>query len=219
MSEKDELRIEDLYVITKDLIKRLHKEGIFYIQDIHKASFKLPDHILASAKLRKYETRVDVPRANHELLELNKYIGDFGELILAGSYRRGRQDMKDLDFILVSDNVEMRDIIKRLPDDMYLPVLKGDRKIMLYSIDFKDKTVVRIDLVIVPTLSRAVALVHFTGSAKNNIRLRIAAKRRGLLLNEKYILNLENGEIIYPKTEAEVFQIVGVEYQEPEDRN
>lgn len=213
--------IEDLYGITRDLVKRLHKEEIFYIRDINKASFKLPDHILASAKLRKYETRVDIPRANLELLELNKYLSGFGELILAGSYRRGKSDMKDLDFILISDYADTGSMIKSLPKDVYLPVLKGDRKVMLYAVR-RDKnkklSSIRIDLVVVPTLSRAVALVHFTGSAKNNIRLRIAAKRRGLLLNEKYILNLETGETIYPKTEEEVFQIVGVEYQKPEDR-
>ena len=213
--------IEDLYGITRELVKRLHKEGIFYIRDINKASFKLPDHILASAKLRKYETRVDIPRANLELLELNKYLSGFGELILAGSYRRGKSDMKDLDFILISDYADSVSIVKSLPKDIYLPILKGDRKVMLYSLrqgTNKVKSAIKIDLVIIPTLSRAVSLVHFTGSAKNNIRLRIAAKRRGLLLNEKYILNLVNGEVIYPKTEEEVFQIVGVEYQRPEDR-
>lgn len=209
------MKIEELYGITKILVSKLHSEGIYEIEDLSKSKLKLPEAIIASAKLKRFEVRVNRRRAELEREELERILDGFGELILTGSYRRGKTDMKDLDFMLVTDSTTTNDILKTLPKDVYLPVLKGPKKLLFYS--FRN-TAIKIDLNIVPVISRAVALVHYTGSAENNIRMRIKAKKSGYLLNDKYILNLETGETIYPETEEEVFEVVGRRYLEPEDR-
>ena len=61
------------------------------------------------------------------------------------------------------------------------------------------------------------ALLYFTGSAQNNIRMRGIAKKKNVTLNE-YFLKLSDGSIMYPKSEKEVFDFLEIPYLEPEDR-
>lgn len=213
------LPIETLYGITKEQIKKLHSEGIFLVKDIHKAKFKLSKTIKESARLKEFEQRVTRDRGALEFENLTRILSGMGELILAGSYRRGISDMKDLDFMLVTDSSDMSEVLKALSKSIvpeYFPILHGHVKIMMYSL--MNSIAIRIDLNIVPVLSRAVALVHFTGPAESNIRMRVNARRHGLQLNEKYIMNLETGEVFYPKTEREVFEMTGNIFKEPENR-
>lgn len=64
-----------------------------------------------------------------------------------------------------------------------------------------------------------VALVLRTGSAANNVRLAASALRRGLKLHAYGVLErTETGEQITPRSEREVFELIGVPYLEPHQR-
>lgn len=210
--------IESIFGMTKKLSDKLHDSGICTVSDLLCSNARVPRSVLVSAELSEIEVRVTRERGELELNELGRILsGLSGELILAGSYRRGSELMKDLDFIFVSDTVTGADIVLALPEE-YHPVLLGDKKIMVYSVRGEPLEAIRIDLNVVPRVSRATALVHYTGSKESNIRLRVAAKARGLLLNDKYIMNLSTGKVFYPETEEQVFETVGLKYLEPEQR-
>ncbi len=81
-----------------------------------------------------------------------------------------------------------------------------------------DKIVRHIDIIFVPMESLPTAISYFVGSKIFNMKMRETAKRKGYKLNE-YGLYDEYGEQIKLKSERELFDKLGIEYLEPEERD
>jgi DNA polymerase/3'-5' exonuclease PolX len=82
----------------------------------------------------------------------------------------------------------------------------------------------RIDIRLVPLESYFTALVYFTGSYQLNTMMRLSAKKLGYKLNEYglFKINKQSGlisEQIDITSEIELFNILGIDYLEPEQRN
>src|SRR5205085_1753474 len=75
-----------------------------------------------------------------------------------------------------------------------------------------------IDLRIVPPENFGNLLQHFTGSGKHNEALRADAVRRGLHVSEYGVLDDSTGTTLACATEAEVYELLGMAYIEPELR-
>jgi DNA polymerase/3'-5' exonuclease PolX len=74
----------------------------------------------------------------------------------------------------------------------------------------------RIDIQITPYENWGAALMHYTGSADFNIRMRTIAISKGFLLNEK---GLFRGDVKIPTTsEASIFELLDVPYVSPSER-
>ena len=84
------------------------------------------------------------------------------------------------------------------------------------------EAVYRIDLLFIPYRSLATAMAYYTGPYELNSIMRGIAKRMCLKLNEHYYARLDKtGHLtyIYPKSEAEVFQMVDMQYLTPRERD
>ena len=77
---------------------------------------------------------------------------------------------------------------------------------------------VKVDLRIVAPDAYGNLLQHFTGSAEHNIQLRERAVAMGLSVSEHGIADVEGGEVARYRTEAEVYERIGLAYIEPELR-
>ncbi|MCB1055497.1 MAG: DNA polymerase III, partial [Acidobacteria bacterium] len=100
----------------------------------------------------------------------------------AGSLRRGRETIGDLDFLVVSDDPEaIREAFTTLPEVTQV-LAKGETKcsIRLES----GKVAMQADLRIVNGDAYGAALLYFTGSKEHNVRLRERAIQKNLRLNE-----------------------------------
>jgi DNA polymerase (family 10) len=75
-----------------------------------------------------------------------------------------------------------------------------------------------VDLKIVAPDQFGNLLQHFTGSKQHNVALRDAAVRRGLHVSEYGVLDDATGETHRCATEAEVYELLGLQYIEPELR-
>ena len=75
----------------------------------------------------------------------------------------------------------------------------------------------RIDIRFVPYDSYITSLLYFTGSAKENIRLRKVSISKGYKLSEYGLFDSE-GEAIVFKTEQDAYQFLGLEFVEPTSR-
>src|SRR5205085_9436254 len=141
------------------------------------------------------------------------------QLEIAGSYRRGRETIGDLDAIVVStNNQEVMDRFGAFAGDASV-LGRGDTKM---SIRLPEG--LQIDLRVVPSESFGAALQYFTGSKDHNVVLRGLAKDRGLKINEYGVYRLissENGakeEYIAGRTEEDVYATLGLPWIPPELR-
>jgi DNA polymerase (family 10) len=129
----------------------------------------------------------------------------------AGSYRRGKDTVGDLDFLAVAaDGAKVMEMLAHYGGLAQI-IARGDTKMSIRLTDG-----LQVDLRIVPEESFGAALQYFTGSKEHNIVLRGRAKDRGLKLNEYGVFRGENS--IAGRTEEEVYASVGLPCIPPELR-
>lgn len=131
----------------------------------------------------------------------------------AGSLRRGRETVGDLDFVVSSDEPDVvTAAFTELPgvEDV---LLRGEVKA---SVLFPDG--LQADLLVVSDTQFASALHHFTGSKEHNIALRELAHGKGLKVSEYGIVRLNDDTPIPIHAEEDVFAAIGLPYIVPELR-
>ncbi|MEN2467626.1 DNA polymerase/3'-5' exonuclease PolX [Ornithinibacillus sp. FSL M8-0202] len=147
-----------------------------------------------------------------EYLQLIPAIQQFSR---AGSLRRMKETIKDLDFIIATDDIEqVREALLQIPA-LKEVIAKGDTKI---SVTLDDVYDVNVDFRLVADNEFATTLHHFTGSKDHNVAMRQLAKSRGEKINEYGIEVEETNEILTFSTEEEFFQHFGLHYIPPEIR-
>ena len=129
----------------------------------------------------------------------------------AGSYRRGKETIGDLDFLVVADDAAA--VMDHLA--AYAAVAetlaRGDKKMSV-----RLTSGLQVDLRVVAAGSFGAALQYFTGSKQHNIVLRGLAKDRGLKINEYGVFRGQ--QQIAGRTEAEVYAALDLPCFPPELR-
>src|SRR3954465_1072086 len=135
------------------------------------------------------------------------------EVSLAGSARRMRETVRDLDIIATaSDPQALVDYFCALRWVVDVAA-RGSTKATVVSHDG-----LRFDLRVVPPESYGNLLQHFTGSKNHNVALREDAVRRGLSVSEYSVTEVESGEEHAFATEEEVYRLLGYDWIPPELR-
>lgn len=130
---------------------------------------------------------------------------------VAGSYRRGRETIGDVD--ILAESTKGEEIVQRftvLPEARRV-LASGETK---GSIEIESD--LQVDLRAVPPESFGAALQYFTGSKEHGVRLRNLAKRKGLKLSEYGVFRGERR--VAGKDEAGVYKALGLPYIPPELR-
>ena len=141
----------------------------------------------------------------------------------AGSWRRGRETVGDLDFVVDSDDSSaVMDRLESWPETSAV-LLRGDTKTSV-----RGPRGVQIDLRVVDHASFGAALQYFTGSKEHNVRLRSWARDRGLTINEYGVYTIgsegtgdkkpSKGASVAGATEEDVYAAVGLPWVPPELR-
>lgn len=141
----------------------------------------------------------------------------------AGSWRRGRETVGDIDLVVDSD--DSKSVMDRLHawKETSAVLLRGDTKTSV-----RGPRGVQIDLRVVEQGSFGAALQYFTGSKEHNVRLRSRAREQGLSINEYGVSrvgeekNADRNSVTAPfiagATEQEVYGAVGLPWIPPELR-
>jgi DNA polymerase (family 10) len=136
---------------------------------------------------------------------------DVQHLEVAGSYRRRKETVGDLDIVVTCRQpTAVMDQLARF--DGVEAVLARGRTRMTVRL----KTGLQVDLRVVPDASYGAALQYFTGSKAHNILMRRRAQEQGLKLNEYGVFR--GRRRMAGKTEKEVYAAVGLRYIPPELR-
>jgi DNA polymerase (family 10) len=137
------------------------------------------------------------------------------QLEAAGSYRRGRETVGDLDLLAVTNDPKA--IMDRLGAYPAIAGIlgRGDTKMSI-----RLGVGLQVDLRVVPAESFGAALQYFTGSKEHNVVLRGRAKARGLKINEYgvYRTGKHADEYIAGRTEEEVYGTLELPWIPPELR-
>jgi len=131
----------------------------------------------------------------------------------AGSVRRRRETVRDLDLIATSSDAPALISAFCEADWVSEVVARGDTKATVVSHDS-----LRFDLRVVAPECFGNVLQHFTGSRDHNIALREDAQRRGLSISEYGVTTVETEEVVTHPSEEELYAYLGYAYVPPELR-
>ncbi|MGG3518604.1 DNA polymerase/3'-5' exonuclease PolX [Bacillus pseudomycoides] len=133
----------------------------------------------------------------------------------AGSLRRVRETVKDLDFIIATtEPAAVREHLLQF-DNMIEVIASGDTKV---SVRLQYEYDISIDFRLVKPEEFITTLHHFTGSKDHNVRMRQIAKDKGEKISEYGVENLETGEVKTFETEEAFFAHFGLPFIPPEVR-
>jgi DNA polymerase (family X) len=137
----------------------------------------------------------------------------------AGSWRRGRETVGDLDLVIDSPAAAaVMDHLERWQGTAAV-LQRGETKASI-----RGPRELQIDLRVVPEDSFGAALQYFTGSKEHNVKLRSRARDRGLTINEYGAYRLDEtgaasrGDALAGRSEAGVYEAVGLTWIPPELR-
>src|SRR3989344_201294 len=164
--------------------------------------------------LKKSGGRFLLGQATPQVEEIENHLKKIKEVqrvIAAGSFRRRKETVGDVDFLVTSSKPEVVINTFTTLQDIIEVMAKGETRAAI-----KLKSGLNVDLRVVPEESYGAALNYFTGSKEHNIALRQIAISKGYKLNE---YGLYDGEKrIAGKTEEEIYEALGLRYIEPELR-
>jgi len=157
--------------------------------------------IAAEAELRILW--VEAEQYVQELLSHMQGCPAIQRIVAAGSYRRGRETVGDLDFLVVAHDGETTMDYLACYDNVASITARGATKMSLRLMSG-----LQVDLRVVAEESFGAALQYFTGSKEHNIALRGRAKARGLKVNEYGVFHGETA--VAGRTEEEVYTAMGL---------
>jgi DNA polymerase (family 10) len=136
----------------------------------------------------------------------------------AGSLRRGRETVGDLDLLATGPACEPEVVAAAVEHVATLPLIdklmaRGQNKVT-----FTLRNNLQVDVRLLPRVSYGAALQYFTGSKHHNVALRQRAIKRGLTLSEYALLRLEDNKIIASETEEAIYNALDLDYIPPELR-
>jgi DNA polymerase (family 10) len=205
---------DELGVRTLDDLERAAREG--RIRNLKGLGEKTEEKILHGlAEARGVEKRELLGYAlslARDLCGRLSKTGLFDRVESAGSLRRGRETVGDLDILAISDNPGKAAQAFVSLDDMEEVLVHGPKK---SSIRLTGG--LQVDLRIVPEESFGAALQYFTGSKAHNIALRKRAVARGYKLSEYGLFN-KDGKSVAGETEKEIYRTLALAYIPPELR-
>lgn len=229
ISEKERILMElaTVWGIGPSKAQKLYDEGIRSIKDLRKKTELLTAQQKIGLKYQE-DLQKKVPREMITSLYviMRAYLDKkFGrgtyDMEIAGSYRRGSKESGDIDCLLSSKVFGLKDAVKLfLKKNIVTDVLSmRHEKFMGVAHCPSGGLHIRLDIEFVSEEEWGTALLYFTGSKGFNVYMRADAKRKGMLLNEHGLYDIETGDRIinYP-TEEDIFQEIGMKYVKPENR-
>ncbi len=167
--------------------------------------------------VEKAAKRLSIDAADTLASRLREHFADCPEveqIEFAGSYRRRKETIGDLDILVTSQ--APKKVMDRFADFPAIQevLVRGDTKM---SVRISDAF--QIDLRVVEPEAWGAALQYFTGSKEHNVHVRSLAKAKGLKVNEYGVFDAQDEtRRVAGKDEQEVYRVIGLPWIPPELR-
>jgi DNA polymerase (family 10) len=207
---------EHFRVSTVDDLERICREQ--KLRTLPRMGAKLEEKVLRSIEQYRSSTgRYLLPFAQRIAEELTVYLREtpgVEKITVAGSLRRGRETVGDLDLMVAgpgaADALDRFVQFPRVHEVLGRGANKASAKVGLERI--------QVDVRALPLDSYGAAMQYFTGSKDHNVALRQRALRLGYTLNEYGLFKLETNEKIAGAEESEIYTTLGLPWIPPELR-
>jgi DNA polymerase (family 10) len=208
-------------VCDVDGVEKLAREG--KIRELPRMGEKHEQKLLKAIEdYRRISGRFLIDAAELEAKKLTDYLSQLpgiDRVTPAGSLRRGRETVGDLDILVTGQaccgEVERQQAVQYIAK--YPPLMsviaQGDNKI-----SFRLRSDMQVDVRLLSPDSFGAAMQYFTGSKAHNVALRQRALKMGYTLNEYSLADLKTAEPVAGKTEEEIYAKLKLDYVAPELR-
>lgn len=153
-----------------------------------------------------------LPVANRICEDLRS-LSEVKQISVAGSIRRRKETIRDIDILVTSDKPEKVMQVFTSLEPVKEVILHGPTKSTVIV-----KRDIQVDLRVVEDDSYGAALLYFTGSKEHNVALRTMLVQMGYKLNEYGLFLNENDQKVAGKTEEELYKACGMDWIPPELR-
>jgi DNA polymerase (family 10) len=200
-------------VKTIDDLEAAAKAG--HLRNLPGMSVKSEENILKALEVyRRAAGRFRLDTAYETAQQLTSYLKEFSgveQVTPAGSLRRGRETVGDLDLLVTGpDHAGIADHFARFPDVAQL-LAKGEDKVSV-----KLQNDLQVDVRLLDREAYGAALQYFTGSKEHNVALRERAKKRGWKLSEYGLFQGEKA--LARRSEEEIYAKLDLPWIPPELR-
>jgi len=204
-----------------DGVEKLAREG--KIRELPRMGEKHEQKLLKAIEdYRRISGRFLIDVAETEAEKLTAYLAKFpgfDKITPAGSLRRGRETVGDLDILVTGaaccspeEREKAVEYVAKYPPLMSI-IAQGDNKI-----SFRLRNDLQVDVRLLPPESFGAAMQYFTGSKAHNVALRQRALKMGYTLNEYSLADLKTETPVAGKTEQEIYAKLNLDPIPPELR-
>jgi len=215
-------------VCTVEGVEKLAREG--KLQDLPGFGEKSEQNILkATQSAKRSSGRFKISTAEDEAQKFSAYITNtelskaaaaVESVTAAGSLRRGRDTIGDVDLLVTMrpGREKQKDVDAVAEHILKYPgidqtLAHGENKVSVLL-----GNGLQVDVRMLAKENFGAALLYFTGSKAHNVGLRGRALDRGWTLNEYALTTVKGGKVVASKTEEEIYAQLGLDYIEPELR-
>jgi len=209
---------EELGITTRAQLVKALKDGT--IAALKGFGQKKVENMLKGLEaIRTTEERIllwDALNIAQSLLEELRQLPEVKQAEAAGSIRRRRETIGDIDILISAAERHRNKIMERfttLPEVEEV-IAKGETK---SSVIIKDHHR-QVDVRILKPDEWGAALQYFTGSKEHNVSMREIARKKGLKVSEYGVFDTKTGKKVAGKTEEEVYMALGMQWMPPEMR-
>ncbi len=199
-------------------VEKLAREG--KIRTLPRMGEKHEQKLLKSIEdYRRIAGRFLLDAAENQARRIVEHLQDYRgveKVTPAGSLRRGRETVGDLDILVTGpaccDDSEREKLIEhviKLPGLMEI-IARGENKV-----SFRLRGGMQVDIRLLPPDSFGAAMQYFTGSKAHNVALRQRALKMGYTLSEYSLARLDDETVVAGKTEEEIYAALKLDFIPP----
>ncbi len=200
----------------EDLVRALKKNQL---KNVKGFGDKKIEQLQRALKLYKQPDRMQLKGAEKigiAILQQIKTIPGVEKAVLAGSLRRKKTTIGDIDIVLEAKYTHRKKIVDQF---IHLPSIervlsKGSTKA---SVLLKHSGI-QVDIRLVNRFEFGAALLYFTGSKEHNIKLRSIAKNSGYKINEYGLFDIKTDKRLAGTTEEEIYHLLHLQFIPPQLR-
>jgi DNA polymerase (family X) len=210
------LLFEHFQVSSMDQLEQLCRDQ--KLRTLPRMGAKLEEKVLRSIeRYKEHSGRFLLSFADNTAQELREYLSDLEGITAitpAGSLRRGKETIGDLDLIVTGPNAEAA--LERVANHPKVQEVLG-RGANKTSVKL-GREGLQVDVRALDDKSFGAAMQYFTGSKEHNVALRQRAVRMGFRLNEYGLFRADDESRVAGETEAGIYQALGLDWIPPELR-